>query len=349
MDGWKLVPVEPEEAMTKAGMRWLTGFQHMRANDKRNALNEAFKAMLAAATTPPNPIACHVDEICGQGGGEVEVLGYCIYWPDEPELGRYYGEEPNNGARNIELVDRAHVTRLQAERDALKAQLLQEREVSKAYIASDGARSLREHSLQSRLAQATAIIDYVEQHIELDAILAVDIPAFREGAAPKPTGEVADLKAEVERLTAINKRLGEDMNDQTGPTAFGEPVFPKANYFDNVRKFLETECAKDNARLETERDALKTEVARLRGEWADESAEHRITQVNRDTWRSNYHQAQSRLAQATAIIDYLWLHTELDAIAKPDVDRFYAGSTDAEKAARAEMVRVANEPAEGGL
>lgn len=53
---FKLVPVEPTEEMNKEGMRWLTGFQHMRANDKRNALSESFKAMLSAAATPPQPI-----------------------------------------------------------------------------------------------------------------------------------------------------------------------------------------------------------------------------------------------------------------------------------------------------
>uniref|UniRef100_A0AAU6W2L9 Chromosome partition protein Smc n=1 Tax=Pseudomonas phage Orisa02 TaxID=3138543 RepID=A0AAU6W2L9_9VIRU len=50
---FKLVPVEPTDEMNKAGMRWMTGFQHMRAGDKRNALNEAFSAMLAAAPQPP--------------------------------------------------------------------------------------------------------------------------------------------------------------------------------------------------------------------------------------------------------------------------------------------------------
>ncbi|WP_190726680.1 hypothetical protein [Pseudomonas typographi] len=50
---WKLVPVEPTDEMNRAGMRWLTGIQHMRAGDRRNALNEAFKAMLAAAPQPP--------------------------------------------------------------------------------------------------------------------------------------------------------------------------------------------------------------------------------------------------------------------------------------------------------
>lgn len=54
--GYKLVPVEPTAEMNKEGMRWLTGFQHMRANDKRNALSESFKAMLDAAPTPPQPI-----------------------------------------------------------------------------------------------------------------------------------------------------------------------------------------------------------------------------------------------------------------------------------------------------
>lgn len=52
-EGYKLVPVEPTVEMNKEGMRWLTGFQHLRANDKRNALTESFKSMLAAAPASP--------------------------------------------------------------------------------------------------------------------------------------------------------------------------------------------------------------------------------------------------------------------------------------------------------
>lgn len=55
-NGYKLVPVEPTAEMNKEGMRWMTGFQHMRSNDKRNALSESFKAMLTAAPAPPQPI-----------------------------------------------------------------------------------------------------------------------------------------------------------------------------------------------------------------------------------------------------------------------------------------------------
>ncbi|UZB05521.1 hypothetical protein OM948_08730 [Xanthomonas citri pv. fuscans] len=46
------VAVEPTQAMIKAGMRWLTGWQHMRAGDRESALGEAFKAMLAAKPEP---------------------------------------------------------------------------------------------------------------------------------------------------------------------------------------------------------------------------------------------------------------------------------------------------------
>ncbi len=37
--------------------------------------------------------------------------------------------------------------------------------------------------------------------------------------------------------------------------------------------------------------SVEDEIKTLKQEWADEVAEHRITQVNRDRWRSNYHAA----------------------------------------------------------
>lgn len=93
MNGWKLVPVEPTEEMNKAGLRWLTGIQHMRANDKRNALGEAFKAMLAAAPQPPaggEPVAWLAKTLKGSLAG---TLGFVrSYQKLNPEL--YEGPFP---------------------------------------------------------------------------------------------------------------------------------------------------------------------------------------------------------------------------------------------------------------
>lgn len=104
MQKFVLVPVEPTEEMNKAGIRWLTGVQHMREGDKRNALNEAFKAMLAAA---PQPQAL---------SGELEALGYMN--KDTGKLARPDSRAIAVGF-NTALVDRAHVTRLQAEVERL--------------------------------------------------------------------------------------------------------------------------------------------------------------------------------------------------------------------------------------
>ena len=98
----KLVPVEPTEEMSKAGMRWLTGIQHMRVGDKRNALNEAFKAMLAAAHVPP-------------AGGEVEVLGWLFDSGPVQTITDRWDVAKHVPYSATELVDRVHVTRLQAD------------------------------------------------------------------------------------------------------------------------------------------------------------------------------------------------------------------------------------------
>lgn len=68
-------------------------------------------------------------------------------------------------------------------------------------------------------------------------------------------------------------------------------------------------------KLRMERDALLNENERLSREWADEAADHRITQVNRDTWRSNYHVAQAQIARikilARAVIEEQMSHVNV--------------------------------------
>lgn len=51
-DGFVLVPRDATFDMEDAGLRWLTGFQHMRKQDRRNAMANAYAAMLAAAPEP---------------------------------------------------------------------------------------------------------------------------------------------------------------------------------------------------------------------------------------------------------------------------------------------------------
>lgn len=54
--------------------------------------------------------------------------------------------------------------------------------------------------------------------------------------------------------------------------------------------------------LKTMTHADPGEVERLRAELTDEAAEHRITQVNRDRWRSNYHEVMQKLAERDALL-----------------------------------------------
>lgn len=113
MNGWKLVPVDPTEEMLRAtdgidaGTSYRGSGEYYLCN-----LSDYWKAMLAASPVPP-------------AGGEVEVLAKV----------NYTGYEPSNHldwnipfglqglADGTELVDRAHVTHLQAENAALQQRL----------------------------------------------------------------------------------------------------------------------------------------------------------------------------------------------------------------------------------
>lgn len=50
-EGWKLVPLEVTAAMEDAGLKWLTNLQHMRKQDRRNAIALAYEAMVNATLT----------------------------------------------------------------------------------------------------------------------------------------------------------------------------------------------------------------------------------------------------------------------------------------------------------
>lgn len=133
MSKWKLVPVEPTEEMNKAGMRWLTGIQHLRAGDKRNALNEAFSAMLAEAPQPPalggEPIRRYVLDVTdGRRPEMVEDQDgfYCAYEHVAPLLA---DSRMWRMAYNVAI----------AERDTLKAQCDELEQRSKFWADSEAA------------------------------------------------------------------------------------------------------------------------------------------------------------------------------------------------------------------
>lgn len=167
------------------------------------------------------------------------------------------------------------------------------------------------------------------------------------GEPMPPAGEEVEVTND-----ACKQRFTTWIDQKMGGAMLGEVVV--AEYHDNYICQLQADMVELRGtqsfrnslfgRVETERDALKAEVERLTSQKGDPVGsfdKHMQYMADNATM-------QSRLTQATAIIDYLWLHTKLDALAKSDIDKFYAGSTDAEKAARAEMVRVANEPAGDG-
>lgn len=111
-------------------------------------------------------------------GGEPEVLG----WVVTDMNGDFYFSATKQTADDTPLVDRAHVTRLQAEVESLK-------NVAKAYIASDGERSLREHALRAEASSYPAKeIDALVR--ELDVLLNGE-----KGAAPQ--AKLCDIVAQV--------------------------------------------------------------------------------------------------------------------------------------------------------
>jgi hypothetical protein len=162
---WKLVPVRPTEEMLIAGYATVHPDQ---------LLVSAYQAMLAAAPVPP-------------AGVEVEVLGYSVKGNryairlTKAELLELY--EGYTGDALVELVDRAHVTRLQAdfkakyqdhkrdlqkawdERDALKA------EVERVSTDRDYCKRVASHNkevgeeLQQRLTIADQRVDELEAEL----------------------------------------------------------------------------------------------------------------------------------------------------------------------------------------
>ena len=48
-EGYAIVPIEPTSEMIKPALSWFTGWSHMRAGDRKNAIESAYKAMIEAA------------------------------------------------------------------------------------------------------------------------------------------------------------------------------------------------------------------------------------------------------------------------------------------------------------
>lgn len=160
MNGWKWVPVEPTAEMNKAGMRWLTGIQHMRAGDKRSALNEAFKAMIDAAPVPPAGGEVEVLTVVTLGSFSAEELGEIDIEPQMSALERIQQQVVTNEDVALELVDRAHVTRLTAENVRLQAQVDNYKNQDECFCIEHG---LHIQQLQSELTKAREFLSRVER------------------------------------------------------------------------------------------------------------------------------------------------------------------------------------------
>ncbi len=52
-EGWSLTPLEPTVEMTRAAARWLANIHLMRAGDRTEAINDAYRAMVRAAPFLP--------------------------------------------------------------------------------------------------------------------------------------------------------------------------------------------------------------------------------------------------------------------------------------------------------
>ena len=48
-EGFAIVPIEPSGDMVKSSLPGFTGWSHMRAGDRKNAIESAYKAMIEAA------------------------------------------------------------------------------------------------------------------------------------------------------------------------------------------------------------------------------------------------------------------------------------------------------------
>jgi hypothetical protein len=51
-EGFAIVPVEPTQNMVKDAMKWFSAWSYMRPTDKKNAVEDAYKAMIEAAPKP---------------------------------------------------------------------------------------------------------------------------------------------------------------------------------------------------------------------------------------------------------------------------------------------------------
>ncbi|MFJ3481748.1 hypothetical protein ACIPL1_00020 [Pseudomonas sp. NPDC090202] len=113
---WKVVPVVPTDEMIEHVRGFAGGPGYSRARGTQAA--ETWKEMLAAAPVPP-------------AGGEVEVLGYVLTLngnvhfetDDNIVISNVPGDEITEQHKWLPVVERAHVTRLQAEIAALQQRL----------------------------------------------------------------------------------------------------------------------------------------------------------------------------------------------------------------------------------
>lgn len=88
-------------------------------------------------------------------------------------------------------------------------------------------------------------------------------------------------------------------------------ISPRASYTPEPVPLLAHQVGLEKACDGSEIASLRAQLDEVNKEWADETAEHRATQINRDTWRSNYHGAMRELAEAYELLRHLYDNNEL--------------------------------------
>lgn len=110
-----------------------------------------------------------------------------------------------------------------------------------------------------------------------------------EEVAEKAEKAVLSMADEVKRLRESNGEMEQRLSDNS---------FYMGKLFTRIiEKFGMNPDSDTWFDIADKVDQVVDRLAVVEKEWADEAAEHRITQVNRDTWRSNYHDAFSKSAQ----------------------------------------------------
>ncbi|MFA9439450.1 hypothetical protein ACDA63_07415 [Uliginosibacterium sp. sgz301328] len=68
---------------------------------------------------------------------KIRPAGYIVDWPDEPDLGAYFSEEPNDSARSRALYTEDDVRELLRRERALIVARIKDRAVGGAFLVED--------------------------------------------------------------------------------------------------------------------------------------------------------------------------------------------------------------------